>query len=55
MAPEGPAEPLGQAEQVRSVEAYRQTTRSRPSFSDVRNELKLPPSTASVYVRMALA
>ena len=30
-------------------------TRFLPTAKNVRNELKLPPSTASVYARMALA
>jgi hypothetical protein len=58
-APEGPAEvsaSQGRAEQVRSfVEAYRKRHGRDPTFSDVRNDLKLPPSTASVYLRKALA
>ena len=46
----------GRAEQVRSfVEAYRKRHGRDPTFSDVRNDLKLPPSTASVYLRKALA
>jgi hypothetical protein len=60
-APPLPAEaettrPLGRAEQVRSfVEAYRRRHGHDPSFSDVRNSLGLPRSTASVYLRKALA
>ena len=47
---------IGRAEQVRSfVEAYRKRHGRDPTFSDVRNDLKLPPSTASVYLRKALA
>jgi hypothetical protein len=47
---------LGRAEQVRSfVEAYRGRHGRDPSFSEVRNSLGLPPSTASVYLRKALA
>jgi hypothetical protein len=59
--PKGPTEQQvlpsqGRAEQVRSfVEAYRKRHGRDPSFSDVRNTLKLPPSTASVYLRKALA
>jgi hypothetical protein len=59
-APKEPAEPQvsasqGRAEQVRSfVEAYRKRHGRDPTFSDVRNDLKLPPSTASVYLRKAL-
>ena len=46
----------GRAEQVRSfVEAYRKRHGRDPSFSDVRKTLQLPPSTASVYLRKALA
>ena len=46
----------GRAEQVRSfVEAYRKRHGRDPSFSDVRNTLRLPASTASVYLRKALA
>src|SRR5262245_16689916 len=48
--------PLGRAEQVRSfVEAYRKRHGCDPSFSEVRNSLGLPSSTASVYLRKALA
>jgi hypothetical protein len=48
--------PKGRAEQVRSfVEAYRKRHGRDPSFSDVRNNLGLPRSTASVYLRKALA
>jgi hypothetical protein len=60
-APEEPAEaqlsrPQGRAAQVRSfVEAYRKRHGCDPSFSEVRNTLRLPPSTASVYLRKALA
>jgi hypothetical protein len=60
-APKDPAEPQvsasqGRAEQVRSfVEAYRKRHGCDPSFSDVRNSLGLPRSTASVYLRKALA
>ena len=60
-APKGPAEAQalpsqGRAEQVRSfVEAYRKRHGRDPTFSDVRNTLRLPPSTASVYLRKALA
>jgi hypothetical protein len=60
-APKDPAEPQvsasqGRAEQVRSfVEAYRKRHGRDPTFSDVRNDLNLPPSTASVYLRKALA
>ena len=59
--PKGPAEAQappsqGRAEQVRSfVEAYRKRHGRDPTFSDVRNTLRLPPSTASVYLRKALA
>jgi hypothetical protein len=48
-APKDPAEPQvstsqGRAEQVRSfVEAYRKRHGRDPTFSDVRNDLKLPP------------
>ena len=50
------ARPLGRAEQVRSfVEAYRKRHGRDPSFSDVRSSLGLPRSTASVYLRKALA
>ena len=46
----------GRAAQVRSfVDAYRTRHGRDPSFSEVRNTLKLPPSTASVYLRKALA
>src|SRR5262245_18223243 len=61
-APPLPAEaemgnrPVGRAEQVRSfVEAYRARHGRDPSFSEVRNSLGLPSSTASVYLRKALA
>jgi hypothetical protein len=60
-APKGPAEAQalpsqGRAEQVRFfVEAYRKRHGRDPTFSDVRNTLRLPPSTASVYLRKALA
>ena len=60
-APKDPAEAQvsasqGRAGQVRSfVEAYRKRHGRDPTFSDVRNGLKLPPSTASVYLRKALA
>jgi len=60
-APPLPAEvrtpqPLGRAEQVRSlVEAYRKRHGRDPTFTDVRNGLGLPRSTASVYLRRALA
>ena len=37
------------------VEAYRKRHGRDPSFSEVRNTLRLPPSTASVYLRKALA
>jgi hypothetical protein len=64
--PSGPSAPLseeagatrspGRAEQVRSfVEAYRERHGRDPSFSDVRSGLGLPRSTASVYLRKALA
>ena len=59
--PKGPAEAQalpsqGRAEQVRSfVEAYRKRHGRDPSFTEVRNTLRLPPSTASVYLRKALA
>ena len=50
------ARPQGRAEQVRSfVEAYRKRHGRDPSFSDVRSSLGLPRSTASVYLRKALA
>jgi hypothetical protein len=50
------ARPLGRAEQVRSfVEAYRKRHGRDPTFSDVRSSLGLPRSTASVYLRKALA
>ena len=50
------ARPQGRAEQVRSfVEAYRTRHGRDPSFSDVRSSLGLPRSTASVYLRKALA
>ena len=61
VSPKGPAETQalqtpGRAEQVRSfVEAYRKRHGRDPSFSDVRNTLRLPASTASVYLRKALA
>ena len=61
VSPKGPAEAQvppsqGRAEQVRSfVEAYRKRHGRDPSFSEVRNTLGLPPSTASVYLRKALA
>jgi hypothetical protein len=46
----------GRAEQVRSfVEVYRKRHGRDPSFSDVRHSLGLPRSTASVYLRKALA
>jgi len=46
----------GRAAQVRSfVDAYRKRHGRDPSFSDVRNSLGLPRSTASVYLRKALA
>ena len=60
-APKGPPEAQvpasqGREAQVRSfVEAYRKRHGRDPSFSDVRNTLGLPPSTASVYLRKALA
>jgi hypothetical protein len=59
--PKGPAEAQalpsqGRAEQVRSfVEAYRKRHGQDPSFTEVRKSLRLPPSTASVYLRKALA
>jgi hypothetical protein len=41
---------------VRSfVEEYRKRHGRDPTFSDVRNDLKLPSSTTSVYLRKALA
>ena len=50
------ARPQGRAEQVRSfVEAYRKRHGRDPSFSDVRSSLGLLRSTASVYLRKALA
>ena len=61
VTPKGPAKAQmqvlqGRAEQVRSfVEAYQKRHGRDPTFSDVRNDLKLPPSTASVYLRKALA
>jgi hypothetical protein len=59
-APAGPATQApaaqGREAQVRSfVEAYRKRHGRDPSFSEVRNTLRLPPSTASVYLRRALA
>ena len=60
-APTGPAAAQmqasqGRAEQVRSfVDAYRKRLGRDPSFSDVRHSLGLPRSTASVYLRKALA
>ena len=59
-APAGPATQVpaaqGREAQVRSfVEAYRKRHGRDPSFSEVRNTLRLPPSTASVYLRKALA
>jgi hypothetical protein len=46
----------GREAQVRSfVEAYRKRHGRDPRFSEVRNSLRLPPSTASVYLRRALA
>ena len=50
------ARPQGRAKQVRSfVEAYRKLHGRDPSFSEVRSSLGLPRSTASVYLRKALA
>src|SRR5262245_12800353 len=47
---------LGRAAQVRSfVDAYRKRHGRDPSFTEVRNSLGLPRSTASVYLRKALA
>jgi hypothetical protein len=47
---------LGRAEQVRSfVQAYHLRHGRDPSFSEVRNSLGLPSSTASFYLRKALA
>jgi hypothetical protein len=47
---------LGRAAQVRSfVDAYRTQHGRDPSFTEVRNSLGLPRSTASVYLRRALA
>jgi hypothetical protein len=60
-SPEGPTAAdipprHGRAEQVRSfVEAYRAKHGRDPSFSDVRHSLGPPRSTASVYLRKALA
>ena len=58
-APAGPTTQMpavqGREAQVRSfVEAYRKRHGRDPSFSEVRNTLRLPPSTASVYLRRAL-
>ena len=47
---------LGRAAQVRSfVDAYRKQQGRDPSFTEVRNSLGLPRSTASVFLRKALA
>jgi hypothetical protein len=46
----------GRAAQVRSfVDTYRMRHGRDPSFTEVRNSLGLPRSTASVYLRKALA
>ena len=47
---------IGRAAQVRSfVDSYRKRHGRDPSFTEVRNSLGLPRSTASVYLRKALA
>jgi hypothetical protein len=60
-SPEGPTvadapSRQGRAEQVRSfVEANRMRHGRDPTFTEVRHSLGLPRSTASVYLRKALA